>query len=97
MENVVFLLSLTLPECYCEVHKISGLITNCDNSWLWVDYSAVVIFYLVHAVDDVPLGAVIAVRADNINLKNEWIHEYRFKSLKGCFKECFLFTWINLL
>ena len=45
------------------------MITKRDNSWLWVDYSAIVIFYFVHAVDDVPLGAVIAVWANNINLK----------------------------
>ena len=68
-----------IPEGYCEVHKISGLITNRDNSWLWVDYSAIVIFYFVHAVDDMPLGAVIAVWANNINLKKELVHEYSFK------------------
>ena len=58
-----------LPEGYCEIHKVSGLITNGDNSWLWVYYSAIVILHLAHAVDYVPLGNIFAVRANNVNLK----------------------------
>ena len=45
------------------------MITDGDNSRLWIDDSAVVILYPVHAVDDVPLGAVWALGADNIDLK----------------------------
>ena len=73
--------SSSLPECDCEVHKISWLITDGDNSRLWIDDSAVVIFYPVHAVDDVPLGAVWALGAYNIDLKKFNI-KYNFGNTK---------------
>lgn len=71
--------NLSLPEGYCEVHKVSGLITNGDNSWLWVYYSAIVILHLAHAVDDVPLRNIFAVRANDINLKINKFHENLLK------------------
>ena len=64
------------------------MITDGDNSRLWIDDSAVVIFYPVHAVDDVPLGAVWALGADNIDLKKFNI-KYNFGNTKKNFNHSY--------
>ena len=75
-----------LPECDCKVHKISWLITNGNNPWFRIDYSTIVIFYLVHAVDDVSFCTIYTTWADNIDLK-----KYKIKSiLRGTFSPSLL-------
>ena len=65
------LINTDLPEGNGKVHKVSWFITDCHDSWLGIDDPTIVIFYLVHTVDDVSLRTVLSTRTNEVDLENE--------------------------
>ena len=61
-------MSYLVPECDGEVHEVPGLVADCDDPGLGVDDGAGLELLLVHAVDDVPLGAVGPTGTDDVHL-----------------------------